>query len=280
MQPRSFPIFLMALIAVLNAVDGLYSDQVGVSLRVVDLLLLQSDAGLTSNDASTLLNQLTDLTGSGAIANPGLVHLLTGRNLNGSTVGIAYLGVLCHQRYGVGLSEMNGGSLAASTVLIAHEIGHNFGAPHDDQGGSPCAATPAGFVMSPWLNAAADQFSQCSLDQMASEIAAASCLADVQDPAPPLPACDNGLDDDGDGLVDFGQDDGCLAADDASEEHECRDGLDNDGDGLADYPADPECMGPLQISETDPRCGIGFEIVPVLLPLMLARRRRARATGA
>ena len=28
---------------------------------------------------------------------------------------------------------------------VAHELGHNFGAPHDNENGSPCATTPGTF---------------------------------------------------------------------------------------------------------------------------------------
>ncbi len=267
-------------LAIMNAVDGIYADQVGVSLRVVELILLQGDAGLTSTDAGTLLGQLSSLTSTGAVTNPGLVHLLTGRNLNGSTVGIAYVGVLCNTRFGVGLSQMLSGSLAATTVLVAHEIGHNFAAPHDDQTGSVCASTPGGYIMSPWLDASATQFSACSLDQMALEVASASCIADLPDEPPPLPACSNGIDDDGDGRIDFGQDLKCRDADDPSEDLGCQDGYDNDGDGLVDFPEDPQCRTARQWSESDRSCGLGFEIVPTLLPLVALRRRRGRTRVA
>jgi hypothetical protein len=264
-----------AAVALLNAVDGLYSEQVGVSVRMVELQLLQTDQGLTSTNPSLLLDQLTDLTGSGAIANPGLVHLLTGKNLDGSTVGIAYLDVLCNQRWGAGLSEIRRGSMAANTVLLAHELGHNFGAPHDNQSGSACAATPSGYVMSPSLNNGSDEFSQCSLAQMEPEIASARCLVALPD-EPTEPDCSNGIDDDGDGAID-NADDGCSSLDDPSEERECRDGLDNDDDGLVDYPEDPECVTEDQFLEITDACGIGFEIIPILLPLMQLRRRRERS---
>ncbi|HLE96275.1 MAG TPA: carbohydrate binding domain-containing protein [Candidatus Thermoplasmatota archaeon] len=60
---------------------------------------------------------------------------------------------------------------------------------------------------------------------------------------PPPPACSDGLDNDGDGLVDSPADPGCASATDANESNPaaCADGLDNDGDGLVDYPADPGC---------------------------------------
>jgi len=60
--------------------------------------------------------------------------------------------------------------------------------------------------------------------------------------------CSDGIDNDGDGLIDFGQDPGCKSANDNKEKNkkpkppkQCADGLDNDGDGLIDYPLDPGC---------------------------------------
>jgi hypothetical protein len=100
-------------------------------------------------------------------------------------------------------------------------------------------------------------------------------------------ACENGLDDDGDGLVDAGADPGCAAADDDSERSSalaCDDGLDNDGDGLADFSptpgaGDPSCVAPTSPSEspqTGGGCGVGPELlllVPALRALRAVRRR-------
>ena len=55
--------------------------------------------------------------------------------------------------------------------------------------------------------------------------------------------CRDGLDNDGDGLVDL-NDPGCLTADDLDESDAttaCQDGLDNDGDGFVDFPEDIGC---------------------------------------
>jgi hypothetical protein len=67
----------------------------------------------------------------------------------------------------------------------------------------------------------------------------------------PFP-CSDGLDNDGDGLVDWPDDMGCANADDESEHDAalpCDDRLDNDGDGLFDFPSDPECQDPTWPSE-------------------------------
>jgi hypothetical protein len=64
-----------------------------------------------------------------------------------------------------------------------------------------------------------------------------------------LPQCNNNLDDDGDGKIDYGAvnpDPGCHSWDDPDETDlpQCSDGRDNDGDGRVDYGgifSDPDC---------------------------------------
>jgi subtilisin family serine protease len=73
--------------------------------------------------------------------------------------------------------------------------------------------------------------------------------------------CDDGIDNDGDGLTDHPADPGCDAAGDASENSPqlpCDDGLDNDGDGLVDYPDDLGCRDLLWWPE-DPACSDGVD---------------------
>lgn len=57
--------------------------------------------------------------------------------------------------------------------------------------------------------------------------------------------CDDGVDNDGDALIDYPDDAGCDNATDDDETDmavpQCSDGSDNDGDGRTDYPADPGC---------------------------------------
>src|SRR3989344_2612455 len=82
--------------------------------------------------------------------------------------------------------------------------------------------------------------------------------------------CQDGMDNDGDSLADFGADPGCSSPTDNNERGECYDGLDNDNDTLRDC-ADPACHpGGIVInpnsctppeaareSANTPRCGDG-----------------------
>ncbi|MCI0581424.1 MAG: integrin alpha, partial [Chloroflexi bacterium] len=73
--------------------------------------------------------------------------------------------------------------------------------------------------------------------------------------------CADGVDDDGDELVDFPSDPGCANAADPSERSPalpCDDGRDGDGDGFTDYPDDPGCRDPAAIRE-DPQCQDGID---------------------
>lgn len=67
-------------------------------------------------------------------------------------------------------------------------------------------------------------------------------------------ACADGIDNDGDGQIDFPNDSGCSSADDDDETNPpaCSDGIDNDGDGRIDYPNDAGCSAPEDNDETDP----------------------------
>ncbi len=70
-----------------------------------------------------------------------------------------------------------------------------------------------------------------------------------------LGLCSDGIDNDGDGAVDFPSDRGCESETDDSEDSvplpACADHRDNDGDGKVDWPEDPGCPVPQVDDETD-----------------------------
>ena len=167
----------------LSNVDGIFSQQLGVQIRVTTIETF-NDANdpFSESDASLLLNELrTYRIDTPAQSSNGLTHLYTGRVLDGTTVGIAYTGALCSTNFGVGLSEGNGSSTFDSLVA-AHEIGHNFGAPHDGDMSEACGAETGNYIMMPQLNGSS-QFSSCSIAEMSNDVAVASCIN-------PLPTVD------------------------------------------------------------------------------------------
>jgi hypothetical protein len=173
------------LLNTFNIVDGIFGAQLGVRLYVAELDILQTAGDpFTSTNPGTLLAALADYkANSPALRDLGLVHLFTGRalTLTGESerlqiIGMANLGTLCDPRLAVSLAEKASG--AFPELIVAHEIAHVFGASHDGQPGSVCQSTPADFLMAPVYNGS-DQFSACTLQQMLTKIASATCVGDV-----------------------------------------------------------------------------------------------------
>jgi hypothetical protein len=116
--------------AVINAVNTQYQDDVQISHVITEIIVRLSQT-YTTNDPEQLLNQFRTrwLTYHGDVQRD-LAHLFTGRNLNGSVIGIAWLSAIC-STYGYGLVQSDCcGSFGCATDLSAHEIGHNWGADH------------------------------------------------------------------------------------------------------------------------------------------------------
>ena len=171
-----------ALIARMNNVDGIFSSQLGVQLSVgLVEAFTSNDPFSGTTDAETLLDEIVDYR----LATPaqqayGLTHLFTGNNLDGTTVGVAYSEAICSTGFAAGLTQGTHGTTVDS-LIAAHEIGHNFGAPHDGTAGSACEAEPQTFLMAPSINGS-DEFSACSLTQMQAIVASASCVTSIGSP--------------------------------------------------------------------------------------------------
>ncbi|WP_198683103.1 M12 family metallo-peptidase [Peristeroidobacter agariperforans] len=158
----------------LNNVDGIFSSQLGIEISVPSIDIGDSLSATTS--ASSLLDELGDLRKrSRSLNSRGLTHLFTGRNLDGSTVGIAFVGSVCDRQYGAGLTESSN-SRWVESLIAAHEIAHSLGAPHDGDASQACGGVPAQqYLMASAINGN-DKFSACSLSVVQSRVASASCI--------------------------------------------------------------------------------------------------------
>ena len=128
-----------AILDVMNQVDGIYRTQLSISLRV-SYQHTWAAAGdpYTSTAPSTMLDEFrTYWTANFGSLNFDLAHMWTGKDMDGSTIGIAYVGVACNARsYSYGISQKFT-SAPGKYILTAHEIGHNFGATHTEAANPP-----------------------------------------------------------------------------------------------------------------------------------------------
>jgi hypothetical protein len=115
--------------------------------------------------------------------------------------------------------------------------------------------TECGYVCCEWNNGQSDEVDWvssgfCTINGIDNGEAEDDCVA-TEVGNETLVACNDGVDNDGDGLTDYGQDPGCSATDDSSEtdtNYVCDDGIDNDGDGDIDM-LDTGCCDSTSSSE-------------------------------
>lgn len=166
-----------------NVVDGIYSAQFQTRIVVGTLRHLSSNGTLNTTVVSgsdTLLTRFRTYMVSGegsGIPKGGLNHLFSGKDFDGSTVGVAYVSTLCSTTFGYGINQVRAAN-TTTALTIAHEMGHNFGASHDGQTGSVCASQTGSWLMSPSLNGSST-FSPCSRDSIQPRITAATCFQPV-----------------------------------------------------------------------------------------------------
>lgn len=88
-----------------------------------------------------------------------LAHLLTGTDMDGNVIGIAYMGMVCSTFAQVGVTQTTYTLEAINAKIATHEIGHNIGLPHVTTVSTPiteeqaedCASSPTE-VMQPFIS--------------------------------------------------------------------------------------------------------------------------------
>ncbi len=171
---------------VLNAVDGIYESEINTSISIVAQQCWSnaSTDPYTSLNASTTLNQFRNWWNANmGSTSRDVAHQFSGKNFSGSTIGIAWVGVICNNpslSYGI---SQDLSSSRQRRRLTAHEIGHNLSAGHDNQspvcpgvscnGSGPlmCSSIQGG------SSSAADDFSSCSRSSINNHISSVGfCL--------------------------------------------------------------------------------------------------------
>ncbi len=119
-----------------NQIDGIYKEELGIALNLTKITVFNgaADPYTDTTDSYALLVEAGNyFSGSVDFNNNGLNQLISGKNFDGSTVGLAYVGTVCYssKRYRVSLVQNYESFASAQLIVSAHEMGHNLGATHD-----------------------------------------------------------------------------------------------------------------------------------------------------
>ena len=169
--------------SIIHQMNSLYESQLGLTFRISETRVSTNSSQDSLSSTTDVSDLLSESSTSQMVAGNDLVHLFTGRDLDGSAVGIARGGGICHESMAVGISQ-DLSSSKLRIVLAAHEIGHNLGALHDGEGF--CSEAQGGNIMWPLLEAQASSFSECSVASISRRLGRAQCLEGL--PGQPLAA--------------------------------------------------------------------------------------------
>ena len=170
---------------VLNAVDLIYRDQVGIVYTITEILVRTGPVDpYTTADPEALLVQFRDHWRIQQNDIPrDVAHLMTGRDLIGEQVGVAWVGGVCSVVGGYGLSQSQySPNLVNRAAVTAHELGHNWNAVHCD-GDDDC------YLMCSRVGDCAnvlDQFGSRATDQILAFRDASNCLIVIPACTPPV----------------------------------------------------------------------------------------------
>ncbi|MFG0331327.1 MAG: M12 family metallo-peptidase [Phycisphaerales bacterium] len=165
--------------AVMNDVDVIYQRDVEVAYLITTIIVRTGEPDpYSSTNAGTLLDQFqSEWNRNQGGVQRDVAHLMTGKNLQGGTIGVAYLGVICARSVAYGLSESRFTSRWDWRVgLTAHELGHNWNAGHcrsSCSGGTDCR------IMCPCIGGCSGdmtRFGQASINAITNFRNSRNCL--------------------------------------------------------------------------------------------------------
>ncbi len=167
---------------IMNAVDLIYERDAQIVYEITTVIVRSSASDpYTSSNSSTLLGEfVTTWQANHSAIQRDTAHLMTGKDIDGGVIGVAYVGVICSGSWAYGLSESRfSANLDLRVGLTAHELGHNWSSGHCD-GDVDC------HIMCSYINSCAGiglpDFNSNSIASILSHKASRSCLTAEHDP--------------------------------------------------------------------------------------------------
>ncbi|MCG3125559.1 MAG: hypothetical protein CHACPFDD_00383 [Phycisphaerae bacterium] len=176
---------------VLNAVETVYERDVAITYEITRVTVWTTSSDpYTTSDSSALLGQFRSWWNANRRdVQRDLAQLMTGRNIDSSVIGIAYLSVVCSS-----ITAGNGYSVVESrfttnfnsrVALSAHELAHNWSAQHCS--GSSCHIMCATLGGCGGIGGSNLKFEASSITSITNHKNSRTCLNDLADPiAPPF----------------------------------------------------------------------------------------------
>ncbi|MEM7310474.1 MAG: M12 family metallo-peptidase [Planctomycetota bacterium] len=170
---------------VINATEAIYEATADIFYDITVIFVETSEPDpYDSFGANAILNDFQDHWNASHQSDPrDIAHLFTGKNITGSTIGIAYLNVICNKQSGYGVSQSKfSGSFTFRVGLTAHELGHNWSAGHCD-GAGDCKIMCSGIG---GCAGSLTSFGNGSTNAINNKKASSGCLSTPPPPTAPL----------------------------------------------------------------------------------------------
>jgi hypothetical protein len=161
------------IVSMVNAINGIYEFDLGLTNKIVFQRAWNLSDPYTTTNSDTLLNQFRSNFSTFVATPTDDAVLFSGRDFENNVVGRAYVSAACSS-YRFGVNQFYQQSDSLTRLIVAHEMGHNFGGNH----------TPDG-IMAPSINPSVTWFSATSQNQIGDYVGSVSCLSQVEQGGPP-----------------------------------------------------------------------------------------------
>jgi len=162
------------IVSMVNAINGIYEFDLGLTNKIVFQRAWDGSDPYTTTNSDMLLSQFRNNFLANVATPTDDAVLFSGRDFENNVVGRAYVSAACSgYRFGVNQFYQQNDSL--TRLIVAHEMGHNFGGNHTSDG-----------IMASSINPSVTWFGATSQNQIGDYVGSVSCLGQVEQGGPPV----------------------------------------------------------------------------------------------